>query len=77
MSVHVVQEEAAAGPSCGSFKTRFFRLFKSGLSHTAASHVKLDKSSNTISNSSLKDTDEMDLVCADLVQQMKQVNDVL
>ncbi|CAG9766925.1 unnamed protein product [Ceutorhynchus assimilis] len=65
-------------PTCSSLKTKFLKFFKSGLnsSHTAGGHSKLNKD-NTISNSSLRDTDEMDFVCADLVKQMKQVNDVL
>lgn len=66
------------GRSCASIKTRFLRLFKSGLSQGyTGNQSKLNRGSNTISNSSLKDTDEMDMVCADLVNQMKQVNDVL
>ncbi|XP_066246582.1 pyrokinin-1 receptor-like [Euwallacea similis] len=69
---------AEEGHSCASIKTRFLKLFKSGLSQSYnMSQSKLNKGSNTISNSSLKDTDEMDFVCADLVRQMKQVNDVL
>ncbi|KAL1491795.1 hypothetical protein ABEB36_012339 [Hypothenemus hampei] len=65
-------------PSCASLKLRFMKLFKSGLVQSCnISQSRLNKGSNSISNSSLKDTDEMDLICADLVKQMKQVNDVL
>lgn len=65
-------------PTCASLKSRFLRLFKSGLNAGGnTSQSKLNKGSNTISNSSLKDTDDIDLECADLVKQMKQVNDVL
>ncbi|KAH1012427.1 pyrokinin-1 receptor [Dendroctonus ponderosae] len=63
-------------PSCASLKTRFLRLFKSGLNQSYVSNAsKLNKGSNTISNSSLKDTDEIDLVCADLVKQMQEANE--
>ncbi|XP_050293133.1 pyrokinin-1 receptor-like [Anthonomus grandis grandis] len=64
--------------TCAAFKVRFLKLFKTGLTQGYVNQNRLNKQgSNTISNSSLKDTDEMDLVCADLVKQMKQVNDVL
>ncbi|XP_060527313.1 pyrokinin-1 receptor-like [Cylas formicarius] len=66
------------GPGCSSaFKTRFLRMFKSSLGQTYLYQGTSQNGSHTISNSSLKDTDEMDMVCADLVKHMKQVNELL
>ncbi|XP_076260514.1 pyrokinin-1 receptor-like [Rhynchophorus ferrugineus] len=62
--------------SCASIKSRFLRFFKTGLNQSYGNN-KLNKDSNTISNSSLKDTDDMDFVCADLVKHMQQVNELL
>ncbi|XP_030756692.1 pyrokinin-1 receptor-like [Sitophilus oryzae] len=63
--------------SCASLKSKVLRLFKTGLTQGLSTPVKLTRSSNTISNSSLKDTDDMDLVCSDLVNHMQQVNELL